>query len=331
MTSITSSAATRSIRRNSFQNEHNKSLPQTSFKLINNMKMVSYSADDLVAKTITDECNVIVPLTIISSNNFDIHNKNHHRSRLKSFTSISNQNHLSSPTSTENDDESSEIIIVPNDIVMITTDSNLKRQGSLRLMDKKLIQPSSYYENIKLDKIPIQEQQGKEQQTVISPTVSWINSIGEDRIKDEDSTSNSSSDTSDDDDNDNRYDHFIQARVRGAADRRLSLQHVLGLTDTSTSVNSPLSYHTCLICYHDKRLRPLTQCCQSPVCLECLQLYIGTHVNEAKIKIPCPIQECTYILTRDEILGYINHNQELKEKYKRFYADINKEINIKTW
>ncbi|CAF1222008.1 unnamed protein product, partial [Didymodactylos carnosus] len=308
------------------------------FHSINSMKRMSYSAEDLDSKFVTDEFNNTAPLTIISLNHSHTYNKKQHQhhSKLKPVIPHHNQNDIPSSTSTENGNETQEVIIVSKEV---TTESDLKRQGSFRPVT--VSQPSSYYENVRLDKALTQEQQTS---TTCKTNLSDDEEVGDNDDDDDDDTSNSSNISCGNDDNEldssftdedsinttTNHCVLIYGRERAGIGRRLSLPHALSATDDSLSGNSQLSYHTCLICYEDKPLRPLAQCCQSPVCSECLQFFIEIRVNEAQIKIPCPIKECTYIMTREEILNYLDQNQELKEKYKRFYADINKEINIKT-
>jgi E3 ubiquitin-protein ligase RNF217 len=77
-------------------------------------------------------------------------------------------------------------------------------------------------------------------------------------------------------------------------------------------------------------IRPLS-CCLSSVCSSCIYSHLSSHICEAQIRISCP--SCPHIFTREEILSILSdtdENGEISEKYKRFYADINREAHIKT-
>ena len=72
-------------------------------------------------------------------------------------------------------------------------------------------------------------------------------------------------------------------------------------------------------------------CCSSLICSQCLNMHLSSHIKEGRIRIECP--SCSHIYTRDEILSLLSLNplnEELSERYKRYYADINGEPHIKT-
>lgn len=86
----------------------------------------------------------------------------------------------------------------------------------------------------------------------------------------------------------------------------------------------------CQVCLEESAIRPLS-CCSSTVCSSCIHSYLSSNINEAKIRITCP--SCPHIFTREEILSKLSEkdeNGEIAERYKRFYADINREAHIKT-
>jgi E3 ubiquitin-protein ligase RNF217 len=86
----------------------------------------------------------------------------------------------------------------------------------------------------------------------------------------------------------------------------------------------------CQVCLEELSIRPLS-CCSSTVCSTCIYSHLSSHINEAQIRISCP--SCPHILTREEILLLLvekDTNMEVAERYKRFYADINREGHIKT-
>lgn len=86
----------------------------------------------------------------------------------------------------------------------------------------------------------------------------------------------------------------------------------------------------CQICLEFSLLRP-SSCCLSNVCPKCLFSHLSTNINEARIRVPCP--SCSHIFSRDEIIDALTETDTdgtLTERYKRFYADINGEANVKT-
>ncbi|CAM2701516.1 unnamed protein product [Rotaria socialis] len=86
----------------------------------------------------------------------------------------------------------------------------------------------------------------------------------------------------------------------------------------------------CKICFKVLSVEPLL-CCSSSICSKCVYHYFTTNINETRIRITCP--SCPHIFTRKEILSLLSnydHNGNISERYKRFYADINREAHIKT-
>lgn len=86
----------------------------------------------------------------------------------------------------------------------------------------------------------------------------------------------------------------------------------------------------CEVCLEESAIRPLS-CCSSKICSSCIYSHLSSHISEARIRITCPV--CPRIFTREEILLLLlekDHNGELAERYKRFYADTNREPHIKT-
>jgi adenine-specific DNA methylase len=70
-------------------------------------------------------------------------------------------------------------------------------------------------------------------------------------------------------------------------------------------------------------IEPLS-CCSSSICSQCINYHLSSHIKEGRIRIICP--SCPHIFTREEILFFLStngSNEELSERYKRFYADIN--------
>ena len=100
---------------------------------------------------------------------------------------------------------------------------------------------------------------------------------------------------------------------------------LLDHTPIAVSINAE-----CPICLEEKSIQPLS-CCSSTVCSTCLHSHLSSNILEAHIRVPCP--SCPHIFTREEILSLLSvqdTNGEVAERYKRFYADINREPHIKT-
>jgi len=86
----------------------------------------------------------------------------------------------------------------------------------------------------------------------------------------------------------------------------------------------------CQVCLEQLSICPLS-CCSATVCSSCIYSHLSSRINEAQIRISCP--SCPHIFTREELLLLLSEkdeNGEIAERYKRFYADINHEPNIKT-
>ncbi|CAF3226012.1 unnamed protein product [Rotaria socialis] len=110
--------------------------------------------------------------------------------------------------------------------------------------------------------------------------------------------------------------------------RRLMPSISLSSSDDGSGVVLPTA--ECQVCLEESSIRPLS-CCSSTVCSSCIYSHLSSHISEAQIRIACP--SCPHILTREEILLLLlekDTNGEIAERYKRFYADINREPHIKT-
>jgi E3 ubiquitin-protein ligase RNF217 len=86
----------------------------------------------------------------------------------------------------------------------------------------------------------------------------------------------------------------------------------------------------CKVCLEELSIEPLS-CCSSSICLKCLYSHFSSHIIEGRIRIICP--SCPHIFTREQILLLLSSNDEnedISTRYKRFYADINRESHIKT-
>lgn len=83
----------------------------------------------------------------------------------------------------------------------------------------------------------------------------------------------------------------------------------------------------CEVCLEQKKLYK-RQCCQTPVCDDCLKQYLEATINEGIIQITCVGTECSTSMFRDEILTRVS--LKVKEKYYRFLVDANKDPKVKT-
>jgi hypothetical protein len=84
----------------------------------------------------------------------------------------------------------------------------------------------------------------------------------------------------------------------------------------------------CSICYELRRLQKRT-CCEFAACPSCLTLYVEQQIKQGIIRIQCPNHQCHIYMHRDEI-----HKRclstELRQKFTRFFIDMNRSINMKT-
>ena len=109
----------------------------------------------------------------------------------------------------------------------------------------------------------------------------------------------------------------------------LVISNTRSLSD-DISITSPVPVSECEICLEELSIQPLS-CCSSSICSKCIYHYLLSHICEGRIRIVCP--SCPHIFTREEILLLLSnddHDRSITERYKRFYADINRETHIKT-
>jgi len=102
------------------------------------------------------------------------------------------------------------------------------------------------------------------------------------------------------------------------------------LSLSNENPQTPISVGECKICLEESSLFPLS-CCSSSICSKCLYNHLSTNISEGRIRIICPT--CLHIFTREQILSLLSendHDGNIAERYKRFYADVNGEAHIKT-
>ncbi|CAF1285017.1 unnamed protein product [Adineta steineri] len=110
--------------------------------------------------------------------------------------------------------------------------------------------------------------------------------------------------------------------------RQLMTNDSLSLSDAEPINVIPMS--ECKICLEESSIERLS-CCSSFICSKCIYLHLSTNIIDGRIRLICP--SCPHIFTREEILSLLSLNDpngNISERYKRFYADINRESHIKT-
>ena len=105
----------------------------------------------------------------------------------------------------------------------------------------------------------------------------------------------------------------------GTADQHRHIQQLYPM--------GPLRYVECDVCFELKDLN-LRACCDKPVCDDCILGFITVQVEQAIVRIHCPITDCEKYIHRDEIMTRLTG--ELKDKFYKFLIDANKDPHVKT-
>ena len=105
------------------------------------------------------------------------------------------------------------------------------------------------------------------------------------------------------------------------------MNNLVSIDSLSISNDRPIENVECEICLEEYSIIR-SSCCSSLICSSCQNLHLSSHIKEGRIRIECP--SCSHIYSREEILGFLSGNEDLSERYKRFYADINGQAHIKT-
>lgn len=95
--------------------------------------------------------------------------------------------------------------------------------------------------------------------------------------------------------------------------------------------NESLLLVPCFVCYHpggSSNAVRIRSCCSGFLCTDCLRCHIETKINQAIVKIICPLEECDYFISEDEIQQLVS--EELYEKYKKFQIDMAQNPNVKS-
>ncbi|CAM4820582.1 unnamed protein product [Rotaria magnacalcarata] len=126
----------------------------------------------------------------------------------------------------------------------------------------------------------------------------------------------SDNDDSDDDDADS-FDDEEEAIVADSLNSSLS----------STMLNYvPMP---CPICLEQASLQTAS-CCTFYCCSSCWRSHISASLNDGRIKMLCPSNECNKYLTRDSIVNFLRYDPILYERYLKLYDNANQNPRAKT-
>ena len=92
-----------------------------------------------------------------------------------------------------------------------------------------------------------------------------------------------------------------------------------------------MSYVPCFVCYHhggSSNAVKMRSCCSGFLCTDCLRCHIETKINQAVVKIVCPLEECDSFIPEEEIQELAS--EELYEKYMKFQIDMAQNPNVKS-
>ncbi|CAF3987787.1 unnamed protein product [Rotaria sp. Silwood1] len=99
-----------------------------------------------------------------------------------------------------------------------------------------------------------------------------------------------------------------------------------------SSLSSTISNYAptyCPICLESALLQS-TSCCKFHSCNSCWRAHISAALNDGRIKISCPSNECNKYLTRESIVNFIRNDSSLHERYLKLYANANQSSRAKT-
>lgn len=86
---------------------------------------------------------------------------------------------------------------------------------------------------------------------------------------------------------------------------------------------------SCPICLESTSLQT-SPCCTFSCCLSCWHSHISTILNDGRIQISCPGNECNKYLPREIILSLIRLDLNLQERYLKLYVIANQTPFSKT-
>ena len=87
----------------------------------------------------------------------------------------------------------------------------------------------------------------------------------------------------------------------------------------------------CHVCFlHGSSLNEVMvrHCCQGTVCRICLSRHFEEKINQAIVKIVCPLENCDAMANEDEIKEIVK--TDIFEKYQKFKVDLEANPSVKT-
>lgn len=85
----------------------------------------------------------------------------------------------------------------------------------------------------------------------------------------------------------------------------------------------------CMICLLETNEDfSIRSCCSGIICVACLGTHVQSKIDEAIVKIVCPLGNCDSLMSNDEIKELVP--EEIYEKFQRFKVEVEQNPLIKT-
>ena len=84
----------------------------------------------------------------------------------------------------------------------------------------------------------------------------------------------------------------------------------------------------CMVCFLEANEVSLRLCCSEPICKSCLSAHVQSKIEEAIVKIVCPLGSCDSLLSDGEVQELVS--DEIFEKFRQFKVEIEQNPSIKT-
>lgn len=84
----------------------------------------------------------------------------------------------------------------------------------------------------------------------------------------------------------------------------------------------------CMVCFLETNEISIRSCCSGIICLSCFEAHVRSKIEEAIVKIICPLGNCDNAVTDDEVEELVS--EEIFEKYQQFKVEIEQDPLIKT-
>lgn len=84
----------------------------------------------------------------------------------------------------------------------------------------------------------------------------------------------------------------------------------------------------CMVCFLETNEIHIRSCCSGVICRTCLEAHVQSKIEEAIVKIICPLGNCDNLISDDEVGKLISEN--VFEKYQRFKVEVERNPSIKT-